>query len=246
MANNASKFKFISLKKVPKLLLDFMMLFLAVFLGFLADNYRENWQAQKEVNQQLFRLIDDLKHDEQLSESVLTDIKMRKPYFDSLKTDFPSYINGTFSHLQETLKFVESYDDFNPTLAAYSQLKNYGFRHIQDKKLVDSILSYYNTMEDVMTEHDNTAIKWRKMFDYKRHVFNYYKRDSLRTLKDFDSETIQTRTIMFPNSEQHLSAYYSQFSSYSTGLLRTNKNTLVYISKKRQHLLNMLESYLKE
>src|SRR5215813_12676514 len=50
-------------KKWPEYLLEFIMLFLAVFLGFVAENYREHIVEQEREKQYMATLVEDLNID---------------------------------------------------------------------------------------------------------------------------------------------------------------------------------------
>ena len=50
-------------KKWPEYLLEFVMLFLAVFLGFLAENIRENSVERQRAKEYIFSFYEDLKKD---------------------------------------------------------------------------------------------------------------------------------------------------------------------------------------
>src|SRR6476646_4366628 len=50
-------------KKLPEYLLEFFMLFLAVFLGFLAENFREHQVAKEKEKIHMENVLEDLKAD---------------------------------------------------------------------------------------------------------------------------------------------------------------------------------------
>ena len=51
------------MKNLVKYLSDFLMVFLAISLGFLADNFRENYSIKRDLNKNFESLINDLKQD---------------------------------------------------------------------------------------------------------------------------------------------------------------------------------------
>src|SRR4029079_7010683 len=50
-------------KKWTEYFLEFLMLFLAVFLGFLAENFREHQVEKERAKQYIFSFCEDLKKD---------------------------------------------------------------------------------------------------------------------------------------------------------------------------------------
>ncbi|HUS01687.1 MAG TPA: hypothetical protein VMY77_08170 [Chitinophagaceae bacterium] len=58
-------------KKWTEYLLEFFMLFLAVFLGFVAENVREHLSERKREKEYIISIIEDLKMDSaKLSKSI--------------------------------------------------------------------------------------------------------------------------------------------------------------------------------
>src|SRR5215831_14441604 len=88
-------------KRLKHYLFEFLMLFLAVFAGFLAENFREHQVELQREKQYIRSLIADLKNDQQiLSEHILhlkTGISMMDSVINILNT--PSMIPGNTGSL---------------------------------------------------------------------------------------------------------------------------------------------------
>ncbi|WP_373395707.1 hypothetical protein V8V91_14320 [Algoriphagus halophilus] len=63
---------------------EFFMLFLAIFCGFLAENYRESLSAQKIEKEYMVSLMEDLKTDTTNLKSYISSMKERSKIMDSL------------------------------------------------------------------------------------------------------------------------------------------------------------------
>ena len=141
---------------------EFLMLFLAVFCGFLAENFRENLVNNEKARHYIQDMVADLKADTaDLSFSI---------YYQQL------WINHLDSALKvpiDRIKDINTQDTFYYHFLPYycwvqpfiqndntiTQLKAGGFNFIRNKKVVDSINLVYNFYRGVQfaTDYDHTC-----------------------------------------------------------------------------------------
>ncbi len=132
---------------------EFIMLFLAVFCGFLAENQREHFIEHKREKQFAASLLQDLQNDTaDLNENIpfwerynrrIDTIRMELEKAPSLRN--PGLLYFSISALQNNNKF--RYSDRTIT-----QLKNAGnFRLIRKKMITDSLVSYDNMINTVIS-----------------------------------------------------------------------------------------------
>ena len=124
---------------------EFLMLFLAVFCGFLAENIREHKVEHQREKQYMQSLITDLMADTAHLNEGFPRKKERIAAIDSLfeyfsihrdKKTIPAYVHN----LMRRSSWDRAYDRNNITM---TQLKNAGnMRLIRKKNVADSILSY--------------------------------------------------------------------------------------------------------
>ena len=138
-------------KKWGEYLLEFFMLFLAVFLGFLVENFREH-RVEKERGKEFVRSFrEDLCKDtaaivsgiHQLRNSGAEGDSLRKMIQDG-RTKLPSEIIKMYQYNINALGgFLIPFTD-----RTEAQLKNSGgMRLITNKKVVDGILEYWRSKE---------------------------------------------------------------------------------------------------
>ena len=138
-------------KKWGEYLLEFFMLFLAVFLGFLVENFREH-RVEKERGKEFVRSFrEDLCKDTgaivsgiyQLRNSGAEGDSLRKMIQDG-RTKLPSEIIKMYQYNINALGgFLIPFTD-----RTEAQLKNSGgMRLITNKKVVDGILEYWRSKE---------------------------------------------------------------------------------------------------
>jgi hypothetical protein len=146
-------------KKWTEYLLEFFMLFLAVFLGFVAENIREGQVEKHREQEYIESLVNDLKKDTTNAQVVITDFQKFSPCVDSMAQNFTSMISGDsaglWMYLRNSEKFTGVFEDFHIMDATMQQLKNSGsLRLIRNKSVVDSILAYDNLSKDAFQQED--------------------------------------------------------------------------------------------
>jgi hypothetical protein len=123
---------------------EFLMLFLAVFCGFLAENQREHMVEHQREKQYMITMLEDLDADIPLLDSTINYWNEVNKSIDSVtdaisfpvdKADLPK----VYRHINEALNIWSfKYNDRTIT-----QLKNSGgFRVIRNKKVANSIIAY--------------------------------------------------------------------------------------------------------
>ena len=126
-------------------LFEFLMLFLAVFCGFLAENFREHKVEQERGKQYILSFCEDLKTDTtninyQIGELTSQDSKLSKIFecYDSVTQKIPST-----DCLKDIIYNSHGFTDFIYTDRTIQQLKYAGgLRLIQDNQIADRIIKY--------------------------------------------------------------------------------------------------------
>src|SRR5436190_14975042 len=115
-------------KKWGEYFLEFLMIFLAVFLGFLAENFREDIADRKKEKQFMASLIRDLKIDVNRTNIQLNLRLKRIQYCDSLLFLLTSSLikdSGAAIYYYARNIFVIRFP-FTASTGAFEQLKNSG------------------------------------------------------------------------------------------------------------------------
>jgi hypothetical protein len=134
-------------KKWTEYLLEFFMLFLAVFLGFVAENIRETFVNKEKAHHYIQNLVADLKAD---TADVNFDL-----YYNQLWND---HLDSALQVPIDRLKDINTQDTFYYHFLPYycwvqsfvindntiTQLKAGGFNFIRNEAVVDSINMIYN------------------------------------------------------------------------------------------------------
>lgn len=131
-------------KRWGEYFLEFMMIFLAVFLGFVAENWRENIFDRRREKELMMAFVNDLKLDTTQLSQLVRGRRVRSKQLDSTivfysKQTFPTVSLKTYQ-LSIRLFGLNSFYQNTGTL---DQLKNSGgFRFIRHRQIVDTIEKY--------------------------------------------------------------------------------------------------------
>jgi hypothetical protein len=163
-------------KKWNEYLLEFFMLFLAVTLGFFAENMRENFTDRERETQYMESMIEDLKSDTTQMAAMIKAKQSRNMMIDSLAffIGSPDYK----SHLNDIYFFARSISppmNFFPNERTIQQLKSSGgLRLIRNIKVSNSIMEYDQKMVMQLSDigdEENLRLEYRKsvrnLFDGK-------------------------------------------------------------------------------
>ncbi|MBN3520953.1 hypothetical protein JYB62_13170 [Algoriphagus lutimaris] len=153
---------------------DFFMLFLAVFCGFLAENYRESLSAQKIEKEYMVSLIEDLKTDTSNLKTYIAFRKERSKSMDSLAVMILSEERNQFGNqIYYLARQVFNEEPFIYSDGTIQQLKNAGnLRLIKKRNIVDELLNYEKKVR-IVEEWDQNENKTKSTFrEMGGKVFN--------------------------------------------------------------------------
>src|SRR5689334_3776473 len=125
-------------KKFTHYLWEFLMLFLAVFCGFLAENLREHKVEKERGRQYINSFIEDLRTDTANMSLQIEDLESQDKVLENIFICFDSVTGKTMSPgcLRKIIRGSRSFPDFIYTDRTIQQLKySGGLRLIQDKEI---------------------------------------------------------------------------------------------------------------
>ena len=144
-------------KKWTHYLWEFLMLFLAVFSGFLAENIREHNVEKERGLQYIHSFKEDLKTDTVQYSLIIDELTKKKVVLNNIFTCFDSITDNIKSTecLKEIILNSRGFTDFIYTDRTIQQLKYAGgLRLIQDKEINDSIISYDALVRSMQIHQD--------------------------------------------------------------------------------------------
>ena len=161
-------------KKWGEYLLEFLMLFLAVFLGFLAENIREHQVEKEREHQFINSLVADLQDDGKNLDATTAYEKKGIRSLDTLMEllNSPQLAKQNGDVLYYVARLGPRSFPFSNNSRTFDQLKNSGgFRLIGKLETSNNIMDYYNQFALLHLLEDNY-----------NHEFDDYKRVAAKIL----------------------------------------------------------------
>ncbi len=230
---------------------EFLMLFLAVFCGFLAEYQLEHKIEKDRAYEFADLLMDDLKKDTTQLISELNQIDFVAPRIDTFRTlaqtknitDFPG---GTWYYYA---RFTSWYFSFNSNNATIEQLKSSGsLRYFKNKEVINAIAQYDKICRSIIELHNYEQPIINSTIELRNKIFNAANFDSVmnfntprqkidsfmkKEIKLMDNST--SKLIELANYCQISVVDYSSRKSYYLKALKL-ANDLLNLLKKEYHL----------
>ena len=181
---------------------EFFMLFLAVFCGSIAELQLEHYIENKREIKYIKSMIQDLKTDTTNLTAVISAYEILVKSQDSIFYSFDAIDHGGNKTFMRHLSYFDvGFPDFINADATIQQLKNAGgFRLIQSKSTVDSIIAYNASLTKTFINTNLLVNMLVDLNNFKSSFINY-QTVVKATVKRFDYDKLQ---------EQHLSLFISK------------------------------------
>jgi hypothetical protein len=179
------------LKPWKEYFLEFLMIFLAVTLGFLAENIREDFADIRIGKEYVISYKEDLIKDTVIIQKTIRILNGNIAGCDSLNSYLQNERTKTVNDLQKIYQYNLSAlrgFSFNLTDRTSSQLKNSGgMRLLTNKKVIDGILDYWES-EVILDGIQTSAATMRQQAREKTYLIfdNQYYADNSDSLGERD------------------------------------------------------------
>jgi hypothetical protein len=144
-------------KKFKEYLLEFFMIFLAVSMGFIAENVREGVGDREKERHYVESLVNNLKDDTAslagaIAENTAKEDSLQKMVLLSRKSLADTAVRRALYHY---VSWASHYSLFKSNDATMMQLKNSdGFRYIRRGHVADSIANYDNAVKIIYSSEE--------------------------------------------------------------------------------------------
>lgn len=155
-------------KNFKEFFLEFVMIFLAVTLGFIAENVRESISNHEQEKHYIESLVNNLKEDTVYMNMAIRENKKKQDSLQNLlqlsRSDF-STIDNRVKLYNGCAHYVGYYALFKSNDATMNQLKNSGLQLIKKDHVADSIANFdvelkiIYAAEDLYTKATNDALE---------------------------------------------------------------------------------------
>ena len=232
-------------KKWPEYLLEFFMLFLAVFLGFLAENFREHQVATEKEKVHMENVLEDLKADTAIYNNYTKNNKVLFKLIDTMIYLVKSPERKQhIAELAYTARMIlPKYKPLYITDRTYDQMKSSGdLRLIRSKQVANNISSYYYSVID-LKKYNDAAFEWGS--DYAISMGKIFDGELLlKIIKEGKQQTAEPTDLLTEDritlNELVTSAQYL-YGAFSLGEKISNQRNiaaqnLILLIKKEYHL----------
>jgi hypothetical protein len=163
-------------KKWTEYFWEFLMLFLAVFCGFLAENFREHTIEQRREKKYIQSMIEDLKTDTVYFSSETAGRKQNRYMVDTLIHLLSQKTRSEFEqqHMYYLARVCISRVEL-PQIndRTYDQMKSSGnLRLIHKDKIADSISRYYFNAKEIQVNINQTQMRILNTIEAEGKVFD--------------------------------------------------------------------------
>jgi len=234
-----------SRKKWTHYLWEFIMLFLAVFCGFLAENFREHIIEKKRERQYIQTLISDIRLDTAELREVY-DFNIAK--FKGMDSLVQLIDSGVWNRETEersyllNLRYASSMYSIDFNDRTIKQLMGSGnMRLIHDAAISDSIMNYYQMQQDVASQGGIYEEMAKRMFFMSEEIFNFSATPLVLTPEQSFKRIYNKEGMVLMTHDQGMLKKYAQIVSHASGIVSAYIVELKDIHAKSVDLLLFLE-----
>lgn len=194
---------------------EFFMLFLAVFCGFLAENFREEMVNHQREHGYMKSLVQDLKQDTAQLKKIILQLDEKIMYKDSLLNELanPGILKSS-SKAYTFFNLSYHFPDFIYTDRTILQLKNSGtMLLIKNTAVSDSVMDYDSKVKTLYISQSQLNVVALTIAQIKEKLFN--QRLILNNNKDAQDAAVPLLT----KSREAVDEFYNQILDQKTGFI---------------------------
>lgn len=229
-------------KKWGEYLLEFFMLFLAVFLGFVAENFREHSVERLKEKEYMRSLVNDLKTDTAIINfTIIYNQNLHSAdsmLLQLLHTPLTATDTADFNLIYKLYPKTENFSILFNDSKTYDQMKSTGdYRLIKNPKVLDNMSKYYQSIAADKIFRDEIQAQLQLTYNFSHKIFNLYSFEKhTETISDFSG----TDTHLLKEYINKLYLLMRDFKIFNEHLARINEEAIKFMGVIRDeyHLEN--------
>ena len=231
-------------KKWTHYFFEFLMLFLAVFAGFLAENWREHIVERKREKEYIRSMIEDLNRDT----TVLSlDNSIRKEavvMYDSVitllnKKDRSQFEQQRIYYLARMGLRLSPFPKLNDR--TYEQMKSSGnLRLIHENEISDKITHYYFNVKEFSLNTDQTLLRLQSLIEIQGKVFDGAVFQQMINIKNFEISQPRGYPVLITEDKQTLNDLSVRIH-YVLSILLYSQNFITELENEASQLIEALK-----
>ncbi len=163
-------------KDLKEYILEGVMIFMAVTMGFFGEKFREDLMEHSKEKEYIVSMIEDAQTDILSFEKNIILNKLRVLRLDTISNLCFNYASPEKNDpsMYDVVRYCIKYPDFAiPVERTMFQLKNAGgMRLIQNKDAIDSIIFYDEMAKKVVNQQDYYELHLRVLLEATEELFN--------------------------------------------------------------------------
>ena len=232
-------------KKWTHYFFEFLMLFLAVFAGFLAENWREHFVEKKREKEYIRSMIDDLKLD---TARLSADNNARKEavvMFDSVitllhKEERSQFEQQRIYYLARMALRLSPFPKLNDR--TYEQMKSSGnLRLIHEKEISDKITHYYFNIKEFLLNTDQTLLRLQSLIEIEGKIFDGVVFQKMINTKNFEINQPGGNPALITEDKQTLNELSVRIH-YVLSIILYSQNFISELEKEASQLIETLKN----
>jgi hypothetical protein len=233
---------------------EFLMLFLAVFCGFMAENYRDSQSENTYAKEYAKSLVKDLENDTIMINGANMQKNIILKSIDSISEiihhGISGYmVKGSFYYHAQMVSFSPSTIWNEATLIQITQSGN--LRYFKNAELVNKISSYYSRQGYISGLIDSDKIKRNTTLEIKSRILNnYHYKPFSSLLPSRENESVDSlmHVLMplqnsdkdllneFANSLENRRFYFTLVISETYPMMKSQAHELILLLKKEYNI----------
>ena len=232
-------------KKKSDYLWEFLMLFLAVFCGFLAENFREHIVDHKREKIYIRSLIKDLTTDTVWFNSYMLDQRAAIRNMDSVilllrSGKIDSISRKKMYYMVRMAIKLSSPNKVN--FSAYDQMRSSGnLRLIRKQRTTDSITRYYFGANDIMQLNETIMQRQAALVEFEGKIFDGNVFQSMEDLNTFEFKEPAGSPVLVTSDKNLI----NDFVVRAHYLVSANVISGVYAQAQKESAIRLI-NYLKK
>ena len=224
---------------------EFLMLFLAVFCGFLAENQREHVIEHQRAKVYAANLNEELKKDTARLNYLITRLKFISSKLDTfcLYSKEKKQQNITPGMLYYYASYVTNVSYFSPHDATIEQLKGSGNLRIMSNKTAHEISEYDNKIRELEREYSLSNSEFEKIETLHFKIFDLYLMETLLPDPDkIDRDSIFLDNALEVRKDDEMMKEYTGWIKFEANIYTYQiKEFLEPLKQKAESLLELLK-----
>lgn len=222
---------------------EFLMLFLAVFCGFLAENIREGIADRSREKEYIESMVRDLQTDTANLSKIIKEYGTIIQKQDTLFDIFDEIDNGGNKKFVQLFQNFQGFPDFVNADGTIQQLKNAGgFRLLKNKLAIDSIFSYTSELAKIAINTTNLTAAQTEVINFQTDFISFYAINKAKA-KGFDLDKLQEQKMsLFISQDKAVKEkLYGKLHNFSEIMRFILKVNLIPVKKRATSLIVFLQ-----